>query len=258
MRVHDTSSGRVALWAPRAARSSAGAFSFATPEYPTPAAEAWQTSPQGYPRGACTISTSPESEPSAQAVSVAANSLPAQACGSTVPISASCIHVERYACGRHRPYRSRPPDHVAKLRASSELCPASLPAAMRWLTSSQAALRPWPSSSSCRARRCETVHRSRARSSMLVRLVRSGNPAPFAYSRVLRRSPWRSRVARSRPNLDFRLVVLVVCVQVWLVATSALRLRTPRETSGSVTRDSIVSDAARGVPRVALIPLAIR
>ena len=54
------------------------------------------------------------------------------------------------------------------------------------------------------------------------------------------------------------LYCLVVCVQVWLVATSTLRLRTPRETPGSVTRDSIVSDAARGVPQVALIPLAIR
>ena len=56
-------------------------------------------------------------------------------------------------------------------------------------------------------------------------------------------------------NRDFRLAVFVVCVQVWLVASSTLRLRAPGKTPGSVAHGDLVREAARGVPQVAISPL---
>ena len=55
-------------------------------------------------------------------------------------------------------------------------------------------------------------------------------------------------------NRDFRLAVFVVCVQVWLVASSTLRLRAPGKTPGSVAHGDLVREAARGVPQVATLP----
>ena len=59
---------------------------------------------------------------------------------------------------------------------------------------------------------------------------------------------------RTIQHLDFRLALLFVCVQLWLIATSSRRLHPPGETLGSVARGGIVSDAARGDPQVALTP----
>ena len=46
-----SSSGRVALWAPRAAFIARGGLRCAVAEYPTPAAESWQSNPHRYRRG---------------------------------------------------------------------------------------------------------------------------------------------------------------------------------------------------------------
>jgi hypothetical protein len=56
------------------------------------------------------------------------------------------------------------------------------------------------------------------------------------------------------PHLDFRLAVLVVCVQLGLVATSSRLLFTPGETLGSVARGAVMREAARGAPQVAISP----
>ena len=53
-------------------------------------------------------------------------------------------------------------------------------------------------------------------------------------------------------NVDFRLAVLVACVQVWLEVTSSLRLSGPGKAPGNVARCSMAREAARGVSQVAI------